>query len=354
MKLLIVSSVRWHFLWQRHHAIAMAAAEAGWEVDFVDPPVRGPAHARSAVWSRLRRSDDTPVTNPLPSGVRLVQLSHGFAFLPARYQQAHLRALLRPPYDACVLYLPMMSLVEFAALAAHHLAYDNVLDWRTAPAAWFPPRDWRSAEAVLEKQPWQRMTDSPAVAASYAARGVSCTWVPPAADAPFHDYRWRDPVPGGPIVYFGMVREQEVDLTLLCRLASQGVEVQTVGPIPEESAARHLAAAGVHCTPTVVSSDLPALVDRSAALILPYATARGDTLMPAKLWNCLATNRPLLVRGLQLPEVIAGEFVDLAADDSVAIATITEIQRRPVARRPRPEAWADRWTLVEQVLEGRA
>ena len=39
-QLFIFSGVRWNFTWQRHHSLARAASEAGYDVTFVLPTPR--------------------------------------------------------------------------------------------------------------------------------------------------------------------------------------------------------------------------------------------------------------------------------------------------------------------------
>ena len=160
-RLLLLSAVRWNFLWQRHQALAIAATEAGWDVDFVEPPLRGVRHVASALRTRLRGGAPSGVANPVPDHVRVVRPTNVFPFLPKQRQQNYLRSELPGRYDACILYLPTGALVDFAEFASPVRIYDNVVDWPTAPRNWFAPRDFRAAEQRMCGPGWQRMTDSP-------------------------------------------------------------------------------------------------------------------------------------------------------------------------------------------------
>lgn len=345
MKLLIFSSVRWNFMWQRHHSIASAACRAGWEVDFVEPPVRGAPHAGTAVRARLARDRPPPTApNPIPDGVNVITPPLSFWFLPRASQRRWLTARVSGPYDACILYLPTRSLVAHAERVARRLTYDNVVDWGHAPSDWFPPNDWRSAESSMRRGRWREVTDSPLVATSNGA-----SLVLPAADDPFLDFDWSPPIAGGPLIYFGSVRTTEIDIDLLASWARQGIPVEVIGPLDSVATRTRLTSAGVICRPPVASAELPGHLDRSSGLVLPYDAQRRETLIPAKLWNCLATNRQLLARGLNIPEAARSGFTEIPSGNEDAASLARQTTDRPLARAPERVGWDHRWLeMVEQ------
>jgi hypothetical protein len=345
-RLLILSSVRWGFLWQRHHALATAAAQDGWSVDFVDPTLRGPRHLAGASTTRLRGHQRSSIDNPRHERIRLIQPPPILSVLGTHAKLRYLRGALQSRYDACIVYLPDPALVNLATEVADKLVYDEVVEWENAPTSWYPPKHHAKAELAMRDRRWARITDSSGVAQRNAERGVECVVVPPAADEPFAQHVWVSPVPGGPIVYFGSVREDEIDVDLLCKLAESGQAVAVIGPVVENSAARRLHAAGVECPGTMPAAQLPAAIDASSALILPYASSREATLVPAKLWNCLATNRSILVRGLRLPDGLARHFVDLPEGDIQALETARVVMDAAPARKPLVEEWRERWAMV--------
>lgn len=349
-RLLILSSVRWDFLWQRHQALALAAAEAGWTVDFLEPPLRGFPHAASAVRQRLRGGAPAGVSNETPPQVNVVRPVPHFPFLSQRAQQRHLDQLLEPSYDGCLLYLPTSPLVTFAERVTNALIYDSVVDWSTAPKNWWPPSDYVEAEERMLEPRWSWMTDSHVVAARQVARRGQCLLLPPAADREFAEADWSDPSSHEAVLYFGTVRAQETDIQLLCDLATAGTRVRVVGPIDDDASLEALTSSGVRCDPPVLPTALPTIVNQSSALILPYRSARSETLVPAKLWNCLATNRVLFVRGLNLPASVASDFHALPLGNQAAVQEIQTAQLAPIPRPGRVETWQGRWRQVESLL----
>ncbi|HTB50463.1 MAG TPA: hypothetical protein VK701_05750 [Solirubrobacteraceae bacterium] len=350
-RLLVLSSVRWGFLWQRHHALATAAAQDGWSVDFVDPPLRGPRHLAGALMTRLRGHERSTIDNPRHERISLIQPPPILSVLGERAKLRYLRGALHARYDACIVYLPDPAMVDFANGVADKLVYDEVVDWENAPASWYPPKRHAMAELAMRGRGWVRITDSSGVAQRNAERCVECVVVPPAADEPFTQHVWAPPVPGGPIVYFGAVRKDEIDVDLLCMLAETGQTVGVIGPVVENSAARRLNAAGVECSGTMPAAQLPAAIDASSALILPYASSREATLVPAKLWNCLATNRAILVRGMRLPDGLDRHFVELPEADIQALGTAQAVASSAPARRPFVEEWRERWAVVVREMQ---
>lgn len=345
-RLLIFSAVRWGFLWQRHHALATAAAEDGWNVDFVDPPLRGPRHLASASIARFRSHGRSPIDNPRHARIRVIQPPPILSVLGERAKVLYLRNVLQARYDTCIVYLPDPALVALATELGEDLIYDEVVDWENAPRSWHPPKHHARAELEMRGREWRRVTDSPAVARRNAQRGVECVVVPPAADEPFARHVWSAPVPGGPVVYFGAVRKDEIDVDLLCSLAESGQSVGVIGPVVEEGVARRLRSAGVECRGIMPAAQLPAAIDASSALILPYASRREATLVPAKLWNCLATNRSILVRGLLLPEGVGHQFVELPRTDAEALEVARTVADAARAREPLVERWTERWKVL--------
>jgi hypothetical protein len=349
-RLLIVSSVRWNFLWQRHHSLATAAAGAGWSVDFYEPPLRGIRQVAGVLKARAGGARPSEIANPVHSAIRLVQPPKLLAVSPRAQRLTHLRGALKAHYDACILYLPDPLLVDFAAHVAIRVIYDEVVDWSSAPASWYPPRGYAAAEQAMREPTWLHMTDSAEVARRNHQRGLACLTLPPAADEPFLDRSWSEPVPGAPILYFGTVRQDETDVDLLCALAEAGQHVRLIGPIVETRAARRLAAAGTDWRGSLPAAELPSAIDACSVLILPYASARHATLVPAKLWNCLATNRTILFRGLRPPDGVRAHLTELPEAMPQAVEFASKLAAYPASRVPLEESWSDRWETVEREL----
>lgn len=341
-RLLVSSSVRWNYLWQRHHALARAAAADGWEVDFLQPR---PRTVRQLATYPLRRATGAVLSQEPPQvpGVRV------------RPTGDWLRLMRSPePYDLALVYLP--DRITEALLARLHPAgvvYDAVLDWSAVPAGWFPPTGWRAAEQRLAARADTRVTtDSEGMREVLAARGIAATTVHPAADDEF----LAGPVPAFAgrarrALYFGSVRA-EVDTGVLTALAGAGVGVDVVGRVEDAAAEAELVAAGIVIRPAVPIAELPALVRGYRIVLLPYRGARASTLLPAKYWNCMASGSWVVTSGLRAVSSAAsaergahaGGAPRVVAWEELGAAGVTALLDRAPGGVADPPGWPDRWS----------
>lgn len=314
--IVVISSVRWNFSWQRHHALARAAARSGKEVVFVEPHPRGIAH----ILSWLRRNwahPSAPQAQNVPAGVSVVAWSPWDFFSGVRSRRVsramtdHQRSRTR-----VLLYLPSISSMRLARqMSSHSVIYDRVLDWANIPKSWFPPRRWRGIEAQIEESHYV-LTDSERVRDRLAADNVDALLVEPCVDEEFADHVWGEPPVDGTIGYFGTILEDVIDVDRMIAVA-RNWPVEVIGDVDAVSREK-LIAAGVRVLPPVPVSKLPEVVDHWSGIILFYRKDTGrDSLVPAKLWNCIATGRPVLISGLEVPDT-ALKHVRLFNDDPIS------------------------------------
>lgn len=306
-RLLIVSSIRWDYLWQRHQALAVAAAEDGWQVDFLEPH---PRNIRQIVTYPLRRRRGAHLTQkhaPPHPGIRVLGLKHWLS--PHRLG----------PYDLALVYLPDRLTEWFLRRArVGKVVYDAVLDWASVPRDWFPPAGWRGSERRLSRLPRSTViTDAPGMGALLATRGITATVVLPAADPPFIEHE-HPPFEQrrAAALYFGSVRD-ELDVQVLGELRRAGLAVDVIGRAEDPELEAELGRDGIAIQPPLPLDAIAAAAGTYRALVLPYRGARASSLVPAKTWNCIATGSWVVTKGLSLPELAtvvatssAGDFVD--------------------------------------------
>lgn len=337
-RLLVASSVRWDYLWQRHHALTTAAAEAGWQVDFLPPHPRNLRHVVNGLTSALRRGEGSGSAAPaVPDGVRLLPMS----------------AWLKRPeqYDMVLAYIPdRWTEWYLARTGAPTVVYDAVLDWATVPSSWYPPIGWQGAERRISDSASAVITDAEGMRTTLRARGIDATVVPPAADAPF-EVETGETVAPGTAIYFGAVRA-ETDITVLTALAAKGISVQVVGVVDSPTDRAALDEAGVPVLPPVDVETLASIVARHEFVLLPYRGARSATLAPAKTWNALASGRWVIASGLDLG-ISAPNLVALPEGTDAAVAAVLErVGVTPAVGGPAP-SWAARWQSVETLAASR-
>lgn len=342
--IVILSSVRWNFTWQRHHALARSASSAGHRTVFVEPHPRGLRHILAWLLRDRRGGTATPQSHSVPPGVTVVDWSP-LDLLPSVRRRRITRALGEDRRDRTrvIVHLPSRSSLHLAErLSSGTLIYDRVLDWANVPAQWFPPRSWDRVEALFEAR-GHVVTDAQEYVERLREQGRDALLVMPCTDEEFERFPWSRPPPDGAIGYFGTIREDVIDVERVIALA-QARRVEIVGDVDARSAQR-LTQAGAHVQGPVDVSSLPPIIDEWSAVLLPYRADSGrDSLVPAKLWNCIATRRPVLAIGLELP---------VAAEPHVRFLDSAPLEQllRPSVGTPPVPTWEDAWLRIAAFAE---
>jgi hypothetical protein len=335
-RLLIVASNRWGYLWQRHQSLAVAAAADGWQVDYLQPRPRNLRQIASYPMRMIRKTRVEQEHPVLHDGVAVVGRT-GWTGSTG-------------PYDMAVVYLPdLLTEWLLRRVVRGPIVYDAVLDWATVPAAWFPPVGWRSSERRIARMPRAVVsTDSAGMAALLAARGMSATVVPPAADDAFLTARhpsWDERRRSA--LYFGAVRA-EVDVDVLERLVAGGIPVEVVGVVDDDAVRERLLAAGVTIEPPVGVQAIAARAAQHRVILLPYRGARGATLAPAKLFNAVASGAWVLASGIDTTVAAAPGLVELTTEHDPGAVVQDLFDREPGAPAALP-TWAARWARLLEI-----
>src|SRR4051812_25752187 len=186
----LLSTVRWSYLWQRHQSLAAAAATRG-PVVFVESQ---PRRLRQVVGNPLRALRYRALASPTdgaPRGIRLVAPSPWAVLTPrrwARRQADRIRQEAAGRGGQVGLYAPSRAFRELAgqlAATGADVAYDAVIDWSSAPTSWHAPRRAALRERQLPAD-WRVVSDSPVLAADLTSRlDRPVPVVLPAADEAF-------------------------------------------------------------------------------------------------------------------------------------------------------------------------
>ncbi|MCV2491133.1 hypothetical protein OF117_17425 [Geodermatophilus sp. YIM 151500] len=349
----LLSTVRWNFLWQRHHSLSVAAAGVA-DVVFVESQPRRVGQLLTYPLRALRRGRSaTPGTPPLP-GIRLVGPSPATVLAPRRWARRLAEQIARQSRGAridVILYAPSAAYLHLASELADRgasVTYDAVIDWALAPHGYFPPRRALEAEAALPPD-WRVVSDSPVVAGVLERRTRRpVPVVLPAADDAFLQHLWtpladREPVVG----WFGALHP-EVDVHLLCAARRAGLRVEAIGPVLDQEIANRLVTAGVTLLPPEPIELLPARIANWRVALLAYTGPRAATITPAKLVNALVGFR-VATRGITVPASLTDAVVRLPADDAAAVTTLLELVETPGCRAvlaPEQLSWRARLSDV--------
>ena len=342
-QVVVLSSLDWDTAWQRPQIFAAAFAAAGREVFYVENTgIRNPS------WRdlpRLRRRVEnllspraTAGSNPIPPGVRvfspralpptwpIFRSLNSRVFLPAL--KAQLEAAGLRPGAACVVYVPTTTMLELAnVLAPAVVLYDCACHFAAHPLT---PADFPERERELLALADQVVCDSEFLYEQKKGQHRFVEKIHQGVPADF--FRLPPPPAGGSeFCYYG-TWSAGLDSRFVDALAAAGfgttVSGFTKGDAPPLSSR-------VRRLPPVPLADVAASLAPYAGLLLPY---RVDPyvigVMPAKIYECLATGRPVLATPLPALKALEGLiYIGETPEDWVRIArdlprTETEELRR--------------------------
>ncbi|MBI3553478.1 MAG: hypothetical protein HY077_13365 [Elusimicrobia bacterium] len=301
-QILILSSVEWDSAWQRHQIFAAQWAAAGHEVFFVEntgfrwPGLRDAARVGRKLAGLTRGAPKAAA--PVPPGLRVVNP----AVLPPRGKAprrlneavllprlaAKLAALGLRPGALAVAYLPTATTLSLLDLLKPETIVYDCVDNFSGHAC--PPSDLARTEGELMRRSALVITTSSTLRQDKAAlhpnvlqfhHGVAADFF--LASSPRAAYRR--------FCYFGTLRG-ELDYAPVAALAEAGFEVELIGPVKQ---APPPLPRGVALRGGVAPAELARTLASFDALLLPYRDdAYNRGIFPAKIYECLATGRPVL------------------------------------------------------------
>jgi glycosyltransferase involved in cell wall biosynthesis len=363
----ILSGVRWGFLWQRHQALATLFARAGYPTVFVEttglanPRPRVPTLRRVA--GRLRRAGRSE-----PSGEQGLTVYAPLVLPPTHdlFREINWRffaprvvrdlAGISGPAPFVVAYPPTQTTLDLIrGLRPRAVLYDCSDDYEHFPDA---PADIAATEREL----------------LWLADLVSCTsrWLlekvkPSRPDAflsgPAVDYErfavLQEGDRGGEVrtvCFFGRVSRERIDLPALRAVAEAGFEVRLVGDLGSVERG-FLETPGIDFRGEVPHAKLPAALAGVDAFVLPYeVNDLTRAISPAKTYECLATGKPVVSTPLPAMEELAGH-VYLANEPGEHVEVLrslgdleTEERGRARIELARKNSWEARFGEIEEAL----
>ena len=364
----ILSGVRWDFLWQRHQALATLFARAGYPTTFVETTgLANPRPNRATlrrIASRLGRAGGegsstekgltiySPLTAPPTYGV--------FRWLNRRFLVPRVvRDLRKKGADPVVIaYPPTRTTLEvISGLRPRLVLYDCSDDYAHFPGA---PRDVAATERELLGR-----ADLVSCTSTWLLEKVRAVRPDAFLSGPAVDYehfavlQGAPPLSGGEVrtvCFFGSLSGERIDLRALRAIVEAGFEVRIVGGLGRVDRDL-LELPGIDYRGEVSHAKLPAALAGVDAFVLPYRVSsltRG--ISPAKTYECLATGRPVVAAPLPALEELAG-FVYLAGRPGDYVEVLrnlknleTEERRRARIELARENSWGARFEEIEEAL----
>lgn len=366
--LIILSSVHWHFTWQRHHEMATGLAARGYRVTYFEPiPKRWPGVAE---WRRVagrllgRHEAAGLMEQRVPRGVRLSAATMlpdtgavprwlNRSWVTPRVARRMTPKLGRP--RVVLNYLPLAASIDLQKRLEPDLAiYDCVWDWPNDPYS----RPGVIQEDALVAAADMVFADSPYLFTRMRGRHERVERVLPAVDFELYEPARAAPDPaqrdGGErlcCAYFGAIGAN-IDLSLLRRLSHE-FRLRLIGPVQESLGDL---APGTEVLGAVAQTELPALLAEADVLVLPYRRAAHSAgVIPAKTFECLATGKPTVACGLDSLDEFGDSF-SRASDGDEFIAAVRAAVEEDSDRRSarlevaRANTWSERTAQVDGLI----
>ncbi len=366
----VLSGIRWDFLWQRHQILASKLAERGHPTIFVETtglsnPRPAPGLARKLL-SRFRNSVASSVSPPAaPENLRV------YSPLAAPPTASAFRALNRRVFvprvvrdlrrlaghnPAVIAYPPTRTTLDILReLSPSRLLYDCSDNYEGFPGV---PADiahterelLATADAVSCTSEFLLDKVRPARPDAYlSGPGVDFEAFGTLASEPVSEVRT--------VCFFGHIGER-LDLDALRAVVRAGYTLRLIGET-DAAGEKLLREPGVDYRGAVAHEDLPRELAGVDAFVLPYridSLTRG--INPAKIYECLATGRPVVAS--PLPALAGmGKHVYLAESAAEFVRRLGELFGRESPRRvaarvelARQNGWERRVEEVERVLWG--
>ena len=365
----ILSGVRWDFLWQRHHALATLFARAGYPTVFVEttglanPSPRVPTLRRVA--ARLRRAGSgepsgekgltvyAPLALP-PTYDVFRGINRGF-FVPRVVREL---VEISGPAPVVVAYPPTRTTLDLIrGLRPRAVLYDCSDDYELFPGA--------PADTVATERELLRLADLVSCTSRRLLEKVRPSRPDAFLSGPAADYErfavLQEDNGGGEVrtvCFFGRVSRERIDFPALRAVAEAGFEVRLIGDLGSVER-DFLETPGINFWGEVPHAKLPAALAGVDAFVLPYEVndlTRG--ISPAKTYECLATGKPIVSAPLPAMEELAGH-VYLANEPGEYVEVLRSLgglQKEENVRArielARKNSWEVRFGQIEEALWG--
>jgi glycosyltransferase involved in cell wall biosynthesis len=363
----ILSGVRWGFLWQRHQTLATLFARAGYPTVFVETTgLANPRLSRTTlrkIFSRVRRSGGrkmpgeknltvyAPLTSP-PTW-KAFRWSNDKFLVPRALRD--LRKIAGPG-PIVVAYPPTMTTLGLiSGLDPRLVLYDCSDDYEHFPGA---PKDIAKTERELLLRADLVSCTSPHLLEK--ARRVR----PDAfLSGPAVDYErfavLQDPRPDreiSTVCFFGHVSRERIDFDAQKAIAGAGFGLRIVGGLGNVERSL-IKMPGVDYRGEVSHAELPEALAGVDAFVLPYrvnALTRG--ISPAKTYECLATGKPVVAAPLPAMQDLAGHvyLAERPVDYVRVLRNLGDVETEERVRArielARENSWDARFGELEEAL----
>jgi glycosyltransferase involved in cell wall biosynthesis len=368
-QVVILSGVRWDFLWQRHQTLATLFAGAGYPTVFVETTgLANPRLTRNTlrrIYGRIRHSGgegekqsaerDLTVYAPLtaPPTYGAFRWSNAKLLVPRIISDLR---KIAGPHPVVVAYPPTRTTLGLiSGLDPRLVLYDCSDDYEHFPGA---PKDIGETEREL-------LLRADLVSCTSARLLKKARSIRPDAflSGPAVDYE-RFAVLQGPftgaevrtVCFFGHMSVERIDFDGLRAIAGAGFELRIVGSLGSAEK-DFFEIPGVDYKGEVSHAGLPSALAGVDAFVLPYkVNSLTRSISPAKTYEWLATGKPVVAADLPAMRDLAGYvYIAQRPEDYVDVLRNlqrleTEEKRRARIELARKNSWDTRFRALEEAL----
>lgn len=343
----VLSSVEWDAAWQRHHAFAAQWATAGHRVFFVENTgARNPRIGDlNRVAARLGRawSSGSRTGAVQPDGVKVISplvlppTNRFFSSVNARWLVPRLAAALRArglqSGPVVFVYLPTETTFQILdRLDGPLVVYDCADNVRGLPS---PPLGFDEHEAKLIKRAILVLTTSRTLFQDKKSLHANVLELHHGVNSEFF-LTPQTPGRHRRIAYFGTLWSA-LDYSAVRALADAGFQLTLIGPEKEPPPPLP---SSIRRVGRLSHTALPGTLKDFDCLILPYVDNEYNRgVIPAKVYECLATGRPVLASPLPalkaVPELAAVLRFARTPDEWVSAARALDLDETAAKRDAR-------------------
>ena len=366
---IILSGIRWDFLWQRHQILATRFASAGYKTIFVETtglsnPKLDWATLRK-VADRLRSSGGAGRKNPREPNLTVYSpltappTQKVFRFLNRRVFTSRVSRDLRRISGGnpiIVAYPPTQTTIDLSfRLNPRLLYYDCSEDYEGFTGI---PRDIASTEReILRRADLVSCTSTPLLEKIEPLRPDAFLSGPGVDYGQFASLqRERNGSGVQTVCYFGHLGRERIDFAALRAVAEAGFAVRIIGGLGNVDR-NFLDMPGLNYIGEVQHRELPAALEGVDAFILPYLDNRLTRgISPAKTYECLATGKPVVASPLPALREI-GDHLYLAGGPKEFVSMLKDLKSLETEEKvgarvdlARKNSWDARFEEIEGKL----
>ncbi len=374
-----ISPIEWDFLWQRHQIIMQSLAQSGNRVFYIEnlsPSLSLNFSIFSKILKRMKKvlfgssfKDSKQIPNlkvitpfVLPFKNRLAEFINKKLFIKLLCLLLKSRGIEKPIIWTYLVTSEALELI--AHMEPQFLVYDCVFDIITHPDY---PKETASFEKIIMESADLIFTDNLLLLKKCKQANPATYLIQPGVD--FELFSSAKYIPelrlfkkiGKPrICFFGGIDEIRIDLGLIKFIAKNRPEWNIIlfGPVIKTNVST-LKIKNIFFMGTLKHEELPWYLKEIDVLILPYKIIPfSNSIFPAKIFECLATGKPIVSTPLSELSFYPEEIIRFASRKEDFISAIekslnstnpNEIRKRIVLAQE--NSWAKRLTDIQTIIE---